>query len=209
MADTHPACDIPDSGTPPRAASRRFSRLLFVVPVVLFVGLALTFIAGLHYNPSLVPSPLIGRKVPRFDLPPVAGHKRGLSSADLKGQVTLVNVFASWCVACRDEHPLLLALKEQGIVPIAGIDYKDAPADAARWLAAMGNPYGRIGADVSGRVAIDWGVYGVPETFVVGPDGKIAYKQVGPVTPQVLKDKILPFVAELRKGLHPRAGTGG
>ncbi|MGH7109871.1 MAG: DsbE family thiol:disulfide interchange protein [Stellaceae bacterium] len=209
MADTHRALETPNDAAPARAPSRRPARLVFLLPVIAFVGLAATFIAGLHYDPSLVPSPLIGKPVPRFDLPPVEGNKLGLSSADLKGQVTLVNVFASWCVSCRDEQPVLMALKQQGSVPIDGIDYKDTPANAAQWLAAMGNPYNRIGADPSGRVAIDWGVYGVPETFLIGPEGKIAYKQVGPVTAQVLEHKILPLVAQLRAGLHPRAGTGG
>ena len=201
-----PAFDNPDDTA---AAPRRASRLFFVAPALAFVGLVITFIAGLHYDPSLVPSPLIGKHAPSFDLPPLPGHKYGLSSADLIGQVSLVNVFASWCVSCRDEQPLLVALKQQQIVPIDGIDYEDKPVDADRWLAAMGNPYGRIGSDTTGRVAINWGVYGVPETFLVGPDGRIAYKQVGPITPQVLTEKILPLVAELRKGLHPTAGTGG
>lgn len=209
MAQTHPAFENPDDRAAARAASGRPSRLLVLLPILGFIGLTAVFVAGLNFDPHLVPSPLIGRRVPRFALPPAADHKRGLSSADLKGRVTLVNVFASWCVACRDEHPLLLALKGQGIVPIEGIDYKDTPADAARWLSAMGDPYNRIGADASGRVAIDWGVYGVPETFLIGPDGHIAYKQVGPITVQVLEHKILPLVAQLRKGLHPRAGTGG
>jgi cytochrome c biogenesis protein CcmG, thiol:disulfide interchange protein DsbE len=190
------------------AAPRRSSRLLFVVPVLAFVGLLITFIAALNYDPRLVPSPLIGKHTPTFNLPPVEGRKPGLSSADLRGQVSLVNVFASWCVACRDEHPLLLALKEHGLVPIEGIDYKDTPADATRWLAAMGDPYSRIGADVSGRVAIDWGVYGVPETFVVGSDGRIAYKQIGPITQEALTGKILPLVAELRQRA-PQAPAAG
>jgi cytochrome c biogenesis protein CcmG/thiol:disulfide interchange protein DsbE len=204
-----PALPSSDEAAADGAAARRHSRLLFALPVLAFVGLVITFLAGLGRDPSLVPSPLVGRHVPAFTLPPLAGRKRGLSSADLVGQVSLVNVFASWCLACRDEHPLLLALKQQGIVPIAGIDYKDAPADAARWLAAAGDPYSRIGADLSGRVAIDWGVYGVPETFVVGPDGRVAYKQVGPITPAVLTGKILPLIARLRRGQHVVAGTGG
>lgn len=209
MAETHPAFETPDETAPARVPPRRLSRLLFLLPVLAFLGLAATFIAGLNDDPRLVPSPLIGKEVPSFDLPPAAGQRRGLSSADLKGRVTLVNVFASWCVSCRDEHALLLALKRQGSVPIDGIDYKDTPANAAQWLAARGDPYDRIGADTTGRVAIDWGVYGVPETFLIGPDGHIAYKQVGPVTAQVLERKILPLVAQLRAGLHPRGGTGG
>ncbi len=204
-----PATQSPDPSAAGNAAPRRPWRLLFLLPVLAFVGLVVTFVAGLDTDPRLVPSPLIGKPAPRFDLPPVAGQKLGLSSADLRGRVSLVNIFASWCVSCRDEHPLLLALKQQGIVPIEGIDYKDAPADAARWLAAMGDPYSRIGADLSGRVAIDWGVYGVPETFVVGPDGRIAYKQIGPITVDALEHKILPLVAELRRRTHPGPASGG
>jgi cytochrome c biogenesis protein CcmG, thiol:disulfide interchange protein DsbE len=113
--------------------------------------------------------------------------------------VSLVNVFASWCVSCREEHPLLLRLKSEGIVPIHGLDYKDAPADAAKWLEDMGNPYTRTGADIDGQVGINWGVYGVPETFVIAADGRIAYKQVGPITEQVLHDKILPLVLKLKR----------
>lgn len=204
-----PASQSPDEPAAENIAPRYPWRLLFVLPVMAFVGLVVTFVAGLDNDPRLVPSPLIGKPAPSFALPPVAGRKSGLSSADLRGQVSLVNVFASWCVACRDEHPLLLALKQQGIVPIEGIDYKDAPADAARWLTMMGDPYSRIGADVSGRVAIDWGVYGVPETFVVGPDGHIAYKQIGPITLEALEHKILPLVAELRRHARPGSASGG
>ncbi|HJU15789.1 MAG TPA: DsbE family thiol:disulfide interchange protein [Stellaceae bacterium] len=193
----------------PPAAPRRLSRLWFVLPVLAFIGLVATFIAGLNYDPRLVPSPLVGKPAPAFSLPPAANQTRGLSSADLRGKVTLVNVFASWCVSCRDEHPLLMALKQQGIVPIAGIDYKDTPADAARWLAAMGDPYNRIGADATGRTAIDWGVYGVPESFLVGPDGRIAYKQIGPITPEALQHKILPLAAELRRHARPAPAAGG
>ena len=185
-----------EAAPPPQ--SRRH-RLFFLLPLAVFVGLAATFLFGLGRDPSLVPSPLIGKSVPVFSLPPLQGRAHGLSSDDLKGKVSLVNVFASWCVACREEHPLLMALKEHAIVPINGIDYKDKPADAAAWLAAMGDPYARIGADLNGRVAIDWGVYGVPETFVIGRDARIAFKQIGPITPQVLDKTILPLIARLRR----------
>jgi cytochrome c biogenesis protein CcmG/thiol:disulfide interchange protein DsbE len=179
--------------------SRRFQPL-FLVPLALAAVLLVAFGLGLRGpDPSIVPSPLIGKPVPTFKLPPVKGHALGLSSTDLRGRVSLVNVFASWCVACREEHPLLMALKERGVVPIYGIDYKDKPADAAAWLAAMGDPYGRIGADLDGRVAIDWGVYGVPETFVIGRDARIAFKQIGPITPQVLEHTMLPLIARLRR----------
>src|SRR5690606_16548335 len=118
--------------------------------------------------PSNLPSTLISKPVPDFALPPVKGRTLGLSSTDLKGEVSLVNVFASWCVACRAEHPLFMKLAAQGTVPLHGLNYKDQPDDAAKWLDSLGDPYTRTGADISGRVAIDWGVYGVPETFVIG-----------------------------------------
>jgi cytochrome c biogenesis protein CcmG/thiol:disulfide interchange protein DsbE len=166
--------------------------------VAAFIGLAVTFGIGLEHDPSLVPSPLIGKPVPIFSLPPVQGRKLGLSSDNLKGEVSLVNVFASWCVACREEHPVFMRLKEQGAVPIHGLNYKDKPADAANWLDTMGDPYTRTGADLNGRVAIDWGVYGVPETFVVDRRGRIAFKQIGAVTPEILDRTILPLIARLR-----------
>ena len=181
-----------------RAAPRR-ARLLLLVPALGFIGLVAAFALGLRNDPSLVPSPLVGKPVPVFELPPVNGRTLGLSSRDLQGQVSLVNVFASWCVSCREEHPLLMRLAHSGIVPIHGLDYKDKPADASHWLAAMGDPYTRIGADIDGRVGIDWGVYGVPETFVVDRRGIIAYKQIGPITPSILDQRIGPLIARLRE----------
>ena len=174
-------------------------RLFFVVPGLVFAGVALEFGLGLRRNPSELPSALLGKPVPNFALPPVQGRQLGLATADLKGQVSLVDVFASWCTACRLEHPLLLQLKEKGVVPIHAINYKDKPDDAAKWLDDLGDPYTRTGADIDGRVAIDWGVYGVPETYVVDRSGRIDYKQVGPITQQVLDDTILPLIARLRQ----------
>jgi cytochrome c biogenesis protein CcmG/thiol:disulfide interchange protein DsbE len=185
------------AGDRPRHWARRL-RPLFLVPAAAFVGLALIFGVGLRDDPRLLPSPLIGKPVPRFALPPVKGQTLGLSTANLEGHVSLVNVFASWCVACREEHPVLMGMKAQGTVPIYGIDYKDKPDDAARWLDTMGNPYARTGADLDGRVAIDWGVYGVPETYVIDRQGRIAFKQIGPITPEVLTQTIEPLVARLR-----------
>lgn len=179
--------------------SRRF-RVAFVVPLMVFVGLAIALGWGLtRGDPSIIPSALIGKPVPKFSLPPVQGRTLGLSSTDLQGEVSLVNVFASWCTACRAEHPVLMRLKEQGVLPIHGINYKDLPADAAHWLDTLGDPYTRTGADLDGRVSIDWGVYGVPETFVIDREGRIAFKQVGPVTPEIYRDKIAPLIEELRK----------
>ena len=154
--------------------------------------------SGLTRNPRLIPSPLIGKPVPEFQLPPVPDRQAGLASTNLRGEVSLVNVFASWCVACRQEHGLLMAMAREGFVPIHGLNYKDPPADADAWLAALGDPYQRTGADVDGRVAIDWGVYGVPETFVIDADGRIAYKHVGPLSPSFVESTLLPLVRRLQ-----------
>ena len=171
---------------------------LYLLPIAIFAGIGVLLYAGLYRDPTLVPSPLVGKPVPEFALGPVQGRTLGLSSRDLRGEVTLVNVFASWCVACRDEHPLLMAIEREGVLPVHGLNYKDTPADAAAWLDAFGDPYTRIGADLDGRVGLDWGVYGVPETFVVDGKGHIAYKHIGPVTPRVLEEIILPLVRALR-----------
>lgn len=181
------------AGAPPR---RRPA--LYLLPVAGFLVLVAAFALGLRRDPSLVPSPLIGKPIPSFDLPPVGAHGAGLSSSDLIGRVSLVNVFASWCVSCREEHALLLRLAGAKIVPIQGLDYKDKSAEAVRWLKAMGDPYDRIGADIDGRVAIDWGVYGVPETFLVDRRGIIAYKQIGPLTQDIFERKIGPLIARLQ-----------
>ena len=174
-------------------------RIVLLGPLTIFLGLAVVLAWGLTRNPSTIPSALIGRPVPHFVLPPVKGRALGLASADLNGEVSLVNVFASWCTACREEHPVFMQLKAEGIVPIHGLNYKDQPDDAARWLNTMGDPYTRTGADRNGRVAIDWGVYGVPETFVITRDGRIAYKHIGAVTPKVLEATLLPLIRKLRQ----------
>ncbi len=173
-------------------------RLGFLVPFTAFVILAILLGWGLTRDPSRIPSTLIGSPVPVFDLPPVQGRTLGLASTDLRGEVSLVNVFASWCTSCRLEHPVFMRLRETGGVTIHGINYKDQPEDAAAWLDELGDPYTRTGADLNGRVAIDWGVYGVPETFVVDRDGRIVFKQIGPVTPDVYRDVIAPLLTELK-----------
>ena len=177
---------------------RSLLRLATVAPLVGVAALIVLLAAGLGHDPREVPSVLIGKPVPKFSLPPVRGRTLGLSNADLKGDVSIVNVFASWCVACREEHPVLMQMKREGLVPIHGLNYKDQPADAQKWLDEMGDPYTRTGADIDGRVAIDWGVYGVPETFVIDRDGRIAYKQIGPVTPQLVDETLRPLIAKLR-----------
>lgn len=170
-----------------------------LVPLAAFAGIGVLLAVGLTLNPREIPSPLIGKPVPQFVLPPVRGRTIGLSSADLKGEVSIVNVFASWCVACKDEHPLFTQMKRERLVPIHGLNYKDRPEDAQKWLDALGDPYTRTGADLDGRVAIDWGVYGVPETFVIDREGRIAYKHIGPVTPQLLDETLRPLIAKLRQ----------
>ncbi|MDX1488710.1 MAG: DsbE family thiol:disulfide interchange protein [Acidiferrobacterales bacterium] len=177
----------------------RRRRAVFVVPILVFLGISALLAIGLFLDPREVPSPLIGKPVPDFKLPPVQGRTLGLSAEDLKGEVSLVNVFASWCVACREEHPLLMRLSQQRIVPIHGLNYKDAPKDATDWLDRLGDPYTRTGADISGRVGIDWGVYGVPETFVIDRSGRIAYKHIGPISPRDWEEKMAPLVEQLRK----------
>lgn len=181
------------AGAKPRA------RPALVVPLLVFIGLATLFAIGLRLDPRLVPSPLIGKPVPQFDLAPVKGRTLGLATRDLKGEPSLVNVFASWCTACREEHPLLMRMSRDGMVAIHGLNYKDRPQDAERWLAQLGDPYTRTGADLTGRVGIDWGVYGVPETFVVDREGRIAYKHIGVLTPKALEETILPLLEALRK----------
>ena len=196
---TVPNAEVATAAQPHDAPGSRRFRALLLVPVLAFLGLAVFLGIGLNRDPSLLPSALIGKPVPAFNLPPVKGRTLGLSTIDLKGQVSLVNVFASWCVACRQEHPLLIRMREQGFVSIHGLNYKDKPAEAAAWLDAMGDPYTRTGADLDGRVAIDWGVYGVSETYVIDREGRIAFKQIGPITPEILSKKILPIIEELRR----------
>jgi len=186
------------ASAPGNSAGKR-PRLAYLVPLLAFMALALILGIGLTLDPRKVPSPLIGKPVPEFSLPPVKGRTVGLASANLKGEVSLVNVFASWCVACREEHPVFMDLRKRGVVPIHGLNYKDKPDDAARWLDELGDPYTRTGADVDGRVAIDWGVYGVPETFLVDRDGRIAYKHIGPVTPRIMSEKLMPLIEQLRR----------
>lgn len=184
------ATDVPSAG-------RR--RLFVVLPVAIFSALAVVLGWGLTQEARVVPSALIGRPVPDFALPPVEGRDLGLSSADLTGEVSLVNVFASWCTACRLEHPVFMEIGRTGLVRIHGINYKDRPQDAAKWLNTLGDPYTRTGADRDGRVSIDWGVYGVPETYVIDNQGRIAFKQVGPVTPEVFREKIGPLIEKLHQ----------
>lgn len=190
--------------TPAAPAGRR--RLLVLLPLVAFLALAALFYGRLFSgDPSRVPSALIGREAPALDLPALEGltHEGqpvpGLSSAALAGEVTVLNVFASWCVPCRDEHPYLVELSKMPGFRLVGLNYKDDAGNARRFLGRFGNPYAAVGVDANGRTAIDWGVYGVPETFVIGRDGRIAYKFIGPIDAQGLKERLLPEIEKARK----------
>lgn len=184
-------------------------RLGVLLPLILFIALIALFYVRLYAgDPRELPSALIGREAPDFILPPLEGLAfrdgspvPGLSRADLgNGQVTVVNVFASWCAPCRDEHPLLEKLAAMDRVRLVGIAYKDKPANTLGFLREVGNPFAAVGMDESGRAAIDWGVYGVPETFIVGKDGRIAYKHIGPITEASLADVILPEIGKAERG---------
>lgn len=182
----------------------RSRRLLFLLPLLFFLALSGVFLVQLisGKDTSVVPSALIGRPAPQIDLPPLEGmNLPGLSSEAFSGRVTLVNVWGSWCLPCRQEHPLLMQLATNERVVIAGLNYKDKPENARRFLGDLGNPYDAIGVDQNGRAAIDWGVYGVPETFLVGPDGTIRYKHVGPFTPESIRESLMP---EIEKALAAR-----
>lgn len=173
--------------------------LLVALPLVVLVGLVAVFALNIDRDPSLVRSVLIDKPAPQFALAAVAGTGReGFDTAALTGEVTVVNVFASWCIPCRDEHPLLTRLKAEAGVRIYGINQRDQADNAAKFLAELGNPYDRIGADTDNRVSIDWGVYGVPETFVVNAKGIITYKHVGPISPESLEKDVLPAIERAR-----------
>lgn len=195
---------------------RRPRRLVVLLPLIVFAGLAALFLGRLDGgDPSLVPSPLIGKAVPAFELPAIDGladdkgtPTPGLRDADLKKGVAVVNVFASWCAPCRAEHPLLSALAADGRFRLVGIDYKDTADQAKRFLGALGNPFSAIGADDNGRVGIDWGVYGVPETYVVA-DGRIVFKHVGPLSPASIASELMPAIeSALETALNTAPGAG-
>ncbi len=170
----------------------------FLVPLGIFIVLVVFLAVGLTRDPREVPSPLIDQPAPPFTLVQLHEPARQLSVADLKGQVWLLNVWASWCVSCRQEHPLMVELSKAGVVPIYGLNYKDKRDDALRWLDQFGDPYTVSVMDADGKVGIDYGVYGVPETYVIDKQGTIRYKQIGPVTPEVLKQTIIPLVRKLQ-----------
>ncbi|MGQ0674640.1 MAG: DsbE family thiol:disulfide interchange protein [Rhodospirillales bacterium] len=183
------------------AAAARLSRraLLPVLAVALFALIVAMFAVGLTLDSRKLPSVLIDQPVPTFDLPPLLAGKPGLKSDDLKGRVSLVNVWASWCVPCRVEHPVLMRLAREGKVAVVGINWKDRQPDAEAFLKDLGDPFARIGADPNNRVGVDWGVYGVPESYLIDRQGRIRYKVVGPISPDELKGRLMPLIESLGK----------
>ena len=172
-------------------------KLVFLVPAALFAVLLVAFAVGLRHDPHMLPSALIERPAPDFALPGLYEAADGLTRKDLGGQVTLVNFFASWCAPCREEHPELMTLARRPGVTLDGIAYKDKPEDSRRFLDRLGNPFAHVGIDRDGTTAIDFGVYGVPETYVVDGTGHIRYRHVGPLTAEDVKEKILPLIARI------------
>jgi cytochrome c biogenesis protein CcmG, thiol:disulfide interchange protein DsbE len=170
----------------------------FLIPLLLFVILVGFLAVGLNRDPHEVPSPLIGKPAPAFELSQLGDPKKSFSPESMKGQPWILNVWASWCVACREEHPVLVELGKLQVVPVIGLDYKDRREDAEAMLARQGNPYLLSAFDVNGRVGIDYGVYGVPETYVIDKAGVIRFKQIGPITMELLNQKILPLLNELK-----------
>lgn len=171
----------------------------FLLPLAVFITLVLFLGVGLRLNPREIPSPFIGKAAPAFKLTQLHAPGKTISPQDMVGQVWLLNVWASWCVACRQEHPVLMDLARQGVVPIVGLNYKDTRENGTGWLRQFGNPYTVSGVDADGRVGIDYGVYGVPETFVIDKRGVIRMKHIGPVTPEVIVEKLLPLIRELQR----------
>lgn len=169
-----------------------------LVPLCAFILLGALLGTGLRLKPREIPSPLIGKAAPAFSLPLLSESQRALASADLKGKVWLLNVWASWCTPCREEHPFLVALAREQIVPIYGLNYKDDPRAAQEWIQRLGNPYAESVLDRDGKVGIEYGVYGVPETFVIDRSGVIRFKHVGPLTREVWTRDLLPIVQQLR-----------
>ena len=177
----------------------RPSRARFVLPLAIFVVLVVFLGVGLTLDPREVPSPLVGKPAPAFELPLLNAPDKTFSPKEMEGKVWMLNVWASWCVSCRQEHPVLMELARAGVLPIYGLNYKDGAKEGLEWLARHGDPYRLSAFDAKGVVGIDYGVYGVPESYVIDKRGVIRYKQIGVVTPDILRTKILPLVRELER----------
>ena len=173
--------------------------LRYLIPLAIFLVLVVFLAIGLGRDPHEVPSPLINKAAPTFRLPQLKEPNKNFSAEDMRGKVWVLNVWASWCVSCRDEHPLLIEYAKTGAVPIYGLNWKDKSEDAVAWLNELGDPYVLSASDFDGRVAIDYGVYGAPETYLIDQSGTIRFKQIGPLTPDVWRDKFLPLVQQLNR----------
>ncbi len=174
-------------------------KLKHLIPLVIFLVIAGFLAYGLSLDPRKVPSPLIGKPAPQFELPSLLEPGKTVSTQDYRGQVWLLNVWATWCVSCRQEHGLLVDVSRNLDIPLVGLDYKDEAEPAKQWLQRLGNPYQVVAFDADGMVGIDWGVYGTPETYLIDKQGIIRFKQIGPITPQILRDTILPMVQHLEE----------
>jgi len=171
----------------------------FLLPLALFVGLVVFLAIGLGRDPHEVPSPLINKPAPAFQLPQLHQPSKTFSAQEMRGKVWLLNVWASWCVTCREEHPVLLDFARSGALPLYGLNYKDQRNDAIAWLNELGDPYLLSAADLDGRVGIDYGVYGAPETYLIDREGVIRFKHIGPLTPDIIQNKLLPLARDLSK----------
>jgi cytochrome c biogenesis protein CcmG/thiol:disulfide interchange protein DsbE len=180
-------------------------KLKFVIPLLLFVVLGLFLFVGLFRDPSMVPSPLIGKPAPQFTLPSLQDASYPVDSKELLGQPWLLNVWGTWCGGCRQEHDTLLAIAAQRVVPMVGLNWKDDDKLARKWLAELGNPYAVVAVDQEGRTAIDWGVYGAPETFLIGPDGTVLYKHIAPMTMDIWNREFLPRIEAARASTGSRS----
>jgi cytochrome c biogenesis protein CcmG, thiol:disulfide interchange protein DsbE len=170
----------------------------FILPLIVFLALAAMFYVGLGKDPRKIPSPLIDKPAPTFKVESVANAANVVQTGDFKGQVWILNIWASWCVSCRVEHPLLNDLAKRKVVKIVGLNYKDQRADAQGWLAKFGDPYAVSAHDLSGRIGIDYGVYGAPETFLIDKAGIVRWKHIGPLTPEVIEKELIPLASKLR-----------
>jgi cytochrome c biogenesis protein CcmG, thiol:disulfide interchange protein DsbE len=176
---------------------KRFAFVRYLLPLAVFAVIAAFLYKGLWMDPREIPSPLIGKPAPDFDLQVLEDPARRIGRKDMLGKVWMLNAWASWCVACRDEHPVLVEFSRKAVVPIIGLNYKDTRAEGMKWLTDFGNPYQTSAFDQSGRVGIDYGIYAVPETFLIDKQGVVRFKQIGPVTPELLRDKLVPLIQRL------------
>jgi len=180
--------------------------LKFGVPLALFALLGVFLFVGLQRDPSYVPSPLIGKQAPEFSLPSLQDASYPVSSRELLGRPWVLNVWGTWCGGCREEHETLVAIARTNVVPLIGLNWKDDSGAAQEWLRRLGNPYAVVASDPEGRVAIDWGVYGAPETFLIGPDGKVLFKHIAPMTMEVWTTEFLPRIEAANAGAAPTKG---